>query len=925
MRHVRGFMKVLLLAVIVSSFIWLYVSSQGHRPRVMPHAERAALFRPAWNESAAEGDSAGSADLGGRILMRDFKHPIYSPKADAVSGEVTGTRATLDTETQQYWIDQPQIWSSADDSDNSAVKGKIYVRADKAELTPAKGQATLSGNVVAEGESFRIDTTQVTYRLQTRALHTESPVELRWFREPQKLTSKPMIVITGIGIEGDMVGQRVKIPRSPRVVINEHGGGLFSSGAQTERSKGAEPPGNGGVPRPTEPVVISCDGPLTYEHLTGNATFRDGVTVVSGEARLRCDKLVVQLQSDREGVNIRRLDAIGHSTLDWSDKHAASDLIQWQRVTQTVLLKSQDDEPVVISQKDLKLIGKRMFFYQMDRRIDVDQEGRLVKTFAAVPASEGRPAKPASDLVIEWKESMSYDSGDGRALFLGGVKVTYGGSSLTAKELDVQVDQSGQGVRELTARDDVLVLMENPSLKASTVRGYGQKLTWKAVPEPKGETPKAAPAAAKGPQQDLSAVAGVFTLYGTADSPARIENGSHWIRAETISHNQATNSFLVAGNGTLHALVSEDTSRPVPEIVHVTWTKQLVYTTGEETTADFTGDVKARRTGQNVACDHLRVFFAPAAGTGGEKRDGPSLEVDRLVAEGDVRLTQTPATDIGVASEKTEAAAETPRELWVVASKRLTIRPRAKTVDCDSAGSLQMQQVARPEGHWLKITWEKQMKVDAAAGQAVFTGQTRSLLADSALVADELTVRFDDAQALQQIVGKGRCGFSRKLDPDAQGLLSVTSDEMKATFGVQGGTRYLERAIASGRVHLDEPRYELDCAQLDIVMAFKPRSEEQNRAFEIAVDHATAEGDPVVIVQKGKAPFEARGTRLLWQRNPAKGIDRYEMTGNPTVELRQHGIVMRHRKIVVDRNTNVFTTQGGAGSYTSEPVQKEDK
>jgi lipopolysaccharide export system protein LptA len=900
LRHLRRFLNVILVGVIVTCVLLLFRGSRTG------------------DSGAAQALQAGAADAErlaeGQILIEDFLHPLHNPETGKTSGQITGKEAVLDTETQRYTIYEPSIVSTLEEQEKGEGPGDVFVRAERAELEPARGEASLRGSVVVEGKNFRIDTDRVSYRVFTRSIHTDADAALRWFREKATATARPVIVITGTGIDGELVAQRAKILKNPRVLIAEAGAGLFADASAIEKE------GGDGAER-ASPIVIECEGSLTYEHLTGNATFRNGVTVTSGKARLRCDLLVVQLQAEGQGVNVKRLDAIGNARLDWEGTSATAGYMQWQRVTQTTLLRATREGRVVIRRDGIEIAGKRMFFYQMDRRVDIDGAGTLKRT------APGREGKLGTEVHVSWQNAMTYDSRDRHARFTGDVTVRSGPAKLTARELQFALTESGTAIEEFTASDDVVIVMEGDAAEGRVpVRGYGTSLNWQALEAPKQE-PEGEP------KTGVAGGLGLFTLKGTEKAPARIESGSHWIRAASIQYDQSRQSFLVSGEGSLHALVSDDPRRPFPEIVDIQWSRKLVYATGKTVTADFRGDVRARRPGQNVTCDHLTVTFRPMDG----RKDAPegrkpemtaALEVEKIAAEGNVRMTQAPVS-AGVREDQPPArpAPGPQRGLWVVAAQRLTLFPQERRVACDSPGTLELQQPGSEGDKWLKIKWEKAMALDAAKGQAVFTGRTASIFSGAAVLADQLTVRFDDGQALRKIQGEGNVRFLKELEGRAGkpgGRLTVTAGKMAADFGTAEGSRYLQSATALGDVHVDDPGYTLDCERLELIMVVGAKKA-GGAGLGLDLRSAKATGEHVKVVQKGASPVQATGNELLWDHDPDKGVDRYELTGKPFAVLQQHGMRVRHRKIVVDRINNVITTMGGPGAYTGDPVEREGR
>lgn len=946
LKHLRGFMRVIMVGVIVTSLCFLYLSSQ-RGPRRTP--DRSGRRRPVKSAGAsAELPAAARALKPKQILMTHVKYPVRDPETDRKTADVWGKTAILDTENKNYLITFPLIESWIKSGQGSGgLSGKVTVSAERCTLMRPKGEAILKGKVVVTGENFVIMTDEVTYHLIPRTLNTQAHVVLHWFESKDADRSKPSIIITGTGLEGDLIAQRVKILTKPVVTIREASGRFFADSGGFKPNDNTQPAkaADKKAPAPT-PVVIRAAGTLTYEHLTNIATFRDKVTVTSGEKKLYCDKLVIQFQTKERGITIKQVDAFDHARLEFQDRRADADHIQWRRVTQTTVLNSTGEKPVLIRQGDFSVSGKRIFFYQMDRRVDVDNSGELVKTFPAKPAAAGAAAVRPRKLVIKWKDSMSYDASDRRAVFLGDVELTHDRTTLTAQELEFTVSPSDHSVEDFSARKNVLVVMHGAGKDGGEMRAYGQDLRWKAAP-----ADKKAPKVKGGREDDLAAVAGVFRLVGSDKAPARLENGPHWIKTKSITYDQVADKFVADSAGELHGIVSDDPSQPFPEVINVTWSKRMTYVNAGNVRADFFGDVKARRKGQNITCDHLTVVFTPAKpqpkeGTkmsrepksAGEvalaKQYGRKLEVDHIEAEGNVQLTQTPVSNAVAAKEKegvaktVGAAAEAAgaKDLWVILTKSLKLFPRQSRMLCDAAGYLQLQKLDEPEGVWLKITWRDKMSFDATKGEAKFAGKTVSSFSETILAADKLRVFFDDSQMLRRIVGTGNVKFTRPLSREGKEptTTTVTCKEIQASFGSsREARRYLKQATALDDVVVDDPEYQLLCRRLDTYMVLrKPAG--GGKKIDMDIDRAVAVGKKVVIIQKIDEKVKATGNRLVWERNPEKRIDRYVLTGDDA-ELLKQGISMTHKMIIVDRIKNVVTTQGGLGKIDYEPGKEAPK
>lgn len=282
------------------------------------------------------------------------------------------------------------------------------------------------------------------------------------------------------------------------------------------------------------------------------------------------------------------------------------------------------------------------------------QDGHVMLT--EVPAKKAGGAEPVT--MTAWADHAEYRAADQVLELTGHPRLQQGGTmGLSAETIDYH-----RAMQDATASGDV----------KATYAGNGSQ---KEAPSIGGNGPVEVIA----DRATMRQAKKQSYFYGTEKSPARIWQGSNSLQAPEIEIDR-DGDVLKAGGGKAGgapvvraSFVSSLGVGRSAGLVQV-WSRTLVYS-GEKRRGDFQGSVTARQGHETIQAGEVQVFLKPAATGKAEekpKTPGPSSEIERLVASGDVVLREPGRRGEGTKLVYTAAngqyvlsgTAEKPPKLW---------------------------------------------------------------------------------------------------------------------------------------------------------------------------------------------------------------------------------------------------------------------
>lgn len=385
-----------------------------------------------------------------------------------------------------------------------------------------------------------------------------------------------------------------------------------AAGPAAEQPKTAEPVAKPEAPSDdvetpaTEPLVVTCRGPLVITPVTEVAPDEDRDEVVAK------GKLVVITQ--------------GESTM-------TAQVVRFNTTRQTVV--ATDSRNVKLAMADeFQLAGPRMDFDRAKGVLLITGAGNLEGKVNSNPEGKA-PAKGEKQppMKAKWSESMKVVFAE---LPAGGTRAEAGKATIkTAEFVGNAVLSQGDG---FIKAQKVTMQFEPDLAKAGGESAPSNRL--KELVATGGVHIAQADMEARGDYIRRDVARGLFELRG---KPAAVKQGQMRLTGKQIVYNEVTKHADVRGAGTLTMPVNSNLQgKPLdkPQNLLIKWADGMTYR-DDKNFANFSGAVNARVGDDTLSSKQLWVYFEPvpqskpAKGTDGAMPVGQK-RVSRILSTGDV-------------------------------------------------------------------------------------------------------------------------------------------------------------------------------------------------------------------------------------------------------------------------------------------------
>ncbi len=817
-------------------------------------------------------------EAGPGMELENFSQPIEDPEGK-VAAELSGPTAVYSNGVWQ--ISEPLLLArlARPDGENSAQEFEtVRVTAQEANWDEGEAIVVLSRDVAAEGKNLWVSLDRVTYGAADHMLRSESHVRIRRDRVDAQGVSRPAMFLSGDGLQVNLPLREMTIQRNVRTRLYD-----VSRDFLAGETPGPESPDHA----PGTEVIIKSRGKAVYEHLTRRVTYNEAVTVRFGGKKLVCDRLSVQLDRNegKDSLEVTDILATGNVTLSQQDQVLSGDTMEWHNVTQGGVLRG---EPAAVETAEFRISGNELTFYRLNDRFHSEGPGRLLwKGTGQAPAEE--PAEETTDgdwpsgpfrmnkdaaVHIRWQKSMTYDAAASSATFQKNVRVKQGQSSLSCQNLKVEFNEEAGQITAIDAQGKVGFVDE---LTGTVREVLCERLVWD------GDANTIDLSAAEGQSVNISA-------------------GERQIAAPRVVFDNSTRALRCPEGG--HLLVHDRQAAPDPAeqkplAMDVRWQGPMEFRQGDRPVATFEGGIRARRQGQTVTTDSLKVEF--------DENTDPA----RITAAGNAVL------EVAIAppqsnSEQPAGPAEGPvlpgigageEDLWQLTSSSLVIEPAQQVIRSPSPGRLALLGGHTPSG---SIEWQQSMELNSSAGHAEFEGAVVAGVAGAALESNVLKIDFDQSGRLQHVSAQEEVVFTAGSEEPPW---RVQSNSAEAVFASESVLKHL---IARGDVQIARPNHALNAGRVQIFLQQVEGQEDP------VVSRAVAD-ENVWVWYEQEERLEAGGDRLEWD----KDSDTYVLTGDPNCYVRRGDVRLQNWKIIVDpasgrasapAGERLTTTRAGGGT-----------
>lgn len=809
------------------------------------------------------------ADDGVLFTMESMYYRMPAETEGDVETLVTGD-TTVVHQNGTSRITNPVVVLSQPGQAQDASFGEVRLTAKSAVFDQEKRTIRLHDSVKAEGSDFDIAADDVYYVEAERSITSPVPVELNRYRLGAEGERVLAMTVTGNGLEADLIYRTVFVRANVKTMLfGVSGDFMMGSGLDAGGQKAVE-------------VVITSDGPMTYDHLKRKASFETNVVAKSGNKTLEAQRLVFDFgKSERTGeLQIAGVTAEGDVTFQFPGQKATGQKLEWANVTQAGTLTGQ---PAVLEQPDFRISGGKLTFLRLNSRFDVEGPGNLLwsppqgkAAKAKVPTLSGTqggdreraPSAPiplAADKPVKvvWQGLMNYDATSRIARFQNGVKAAQGSDSLLCDALGLQFSDQNRALLQVVAEGNVHGVQTDGT-------------SWHNV-----ECDVA--------QWDTQA--GTIELSASEGKHATVSSGDGKLVSSQATFHPAEGTFDCPGAGTLMLAAGRDESgKKTAEPLTVRWQESMSFHRQPDRFAEFHGAVEAGRPGGKASAEHLRVDFDDQMNALTiTATKNAVLEVRRQAAAGQ---TTTDHTEAGTGEVPSFLSLDEGTTDWRVSGEVLIGEPPKNLLHAPGAGLLELLREGRPND---TVQWTDQMTSSFAELSAGFEGEVDARFSGSRLQCEKLGLEFNEGRQLRYVSAKENVRFQTPGEQPWQ----LRSESAEAVFIADS---VLSQVIAQKKVVVQDASRTLAC---QVMKLFFEQTEGQGRP---SLSQANASGDVSVHYKESKeGPIDASCDRLEWDSK----TDDYTLTGNPA-ELKQGGYGIQHDEIVIDRTTGRMLAREGS-------------
>jgi lipopolysaccharide export system protein LptA len=699
---------------------------------------------------------------------------------------------------------------------------------------------TISDNVVARVKDFEVRGERIVVRMGDKTIATDVPVMISRDRAAADGTRRPTMVVRGKGVDADLALRTTTIRSAVQANLYDVSESFLAAEKDNE----------------VRDVVITSDGPMTYEDLPHRVTFVEKVVLTAGPTTLRCNRLVFELtpgENADDVTGVKNVVAEGSVELVHEDLVARGEKLRWQEVWQEGTLTG---DRCTLENDSFLVSGRELSLYRVNSRVEVNGPGELrwkgvqtvVQPGAAPPEPEsaGLLQMSANDpMVITWLKSMTHDAEEQKAHCEGQVTASQKGSTLACETLELHLAEEQGQVRKIDAREKVELRDE---WGGAGRRIRCDRLVWDAAQR-------------------------VAVLRASEGRVVNFEIGHKTIVCAHIVFDQAQNALDCPAPGRLSLDPPEADTETAARgrRTEIKWQRMMHFAQGAEPRAMFDGSVTAESEGEVVEADTLKVRF---------DADLNPLSIDAIghaVLESSSERVQPSGTDDQQTVPPAQAGRVTARR---VTADELTIEPQSQLITSSTPGTLTILDAGEASG---SISWQGGMRFDQKGRKATFDKEVVADMEGLVLETDTLTMTFSETDDLQNVSPVGNVHFVLK------GSWDLRCRKAQAVFV---GDSSLRQFIARDEVVVNDQERTLRSDLL--TLGFRDSDDGEQPV----ITKATAEGN--VRVQYAEMDVEAGGDRLEWTEED----DRYVLTGEPEAYLRARGMpTVKSRMIPIQRLT----------------------
>jgi len=680
------------------------------------------------------------------------------------------------------------------------------------------------------------------------------------------------MTIAGEGMDVELTVSKVVIHTDVKTTLLDVSDDFMAGGKKPKKKQEGE---QAAVP-PSRNVVITSDGPMTYEHPAEKATFVKNVVATTTDREIKSESLVISMGRNEgsERLQVTGLTAEGNVQFKFGTTTTFSDSLVWDSVTQAGVLTGKDSRVV---EEEFVIKGARLTFFRLNSRFQVEGPGTLHWNAKApekepepldVDAEKEAPAaliSPGDPLDVVWEGGMTYDATEASAVFSKAVKATQKDSTIVSDALEVQFGEK-QSIKTVIGRDNVRVTQSVDGVKRVV---NCDRAEWDAG-------------------------TGGAKFSAAENKQVTVLTGEEKLVSSQVAFDAESNTISCSAGGQLDLEgLAADGGEPEP--IKVTWTKSMRYHRAQPMFAEFEGDVVADRPEQRMKGDVLRVDF--------DEKMKPVTITSRKNAVLDVLPKQegkpgeTPAPE-APAEEKDKTAppnlTKTPTQ-WRLTADVIIGRPQKDLLGAEGAGLLELLHKDRPKD---SVRWKKAMAADFRQSLATFTGTVDARFSGSTLQCDSLRLEFDEQRELRHVYSKDNVVFvSAGEEP-----WKLKGQAAEAVFGAGS---MLRQVIATKDVEVQDADR---VVKSQVLTLYFTEDQEKGGA---ALSRAVAKKD-VSVRYTGDNKLEADSDNLEWDVKS----DRYTLTGDPS-RLKQAGIEIQGQKILIDRKSGTVSMPSGQKPATT--------